>query len=397
MKILVATTSFPSSVNETLAVNGKFILHECMGFENAGADVTIVTPDIPICPREERFEKNIIVHRFQYFFPRKWQRIKRSDGTTLYDRMDILFWLQFPFFMLFYACAIFKYARNADTIHCNWTLSALAALPARWLLKKPVSVTPRGSDLRLIPKFVNRFIIKNVDLVIDFSGPCFKNMNILSEFPGNYVSLPSIVAPPKADLSDNIKFLKKQGEFVIAVISRFEETKTKITGLPFFELIEAVSILSKKHPIRCIYVGDGTLRPNLEKKVQENGLEDKITFVGFKENVFPYITAADIIIGGVGLNAVSQEAALMGKPILMPALEGWFEGIWFHKENALLFNPGDLNSIIENIEFAINNKDAMKKIAEETLGTADKFIKTIDDGGKIYIEEFIKIIQKRKR
>ena len=169
MNILVLTTSFPTK-KEGIWLGGPFVLSECLAYEKAGAKVTVITPGVWNAPNEEIFGENIQVKRFSYFLPKKAQIIKQPN-KPIYNKMNILFYLEFPLFLFFFMLAILKNIKSIDIIHCNWTLTALLALPAKWFYKKPIVLTIRGSDLRLIPKFINRYILKKVNAVIAFLSP----------------------------------------------------------------------------------------------------------------------------------------------------------------------------------------------------------------------------------
>lgn len=388
MRIIVATTSFPSRASKSLEIPGNFVLQECLAYETAGATVEVVTPDIPGCPRSELFGENIQVHRFRYFCPRKWQKIKRPDGSALYDHINWVFFLQLPFFLLAFSWALFQHARiplRANIVHCNWSICALAALPLRWLLNIPIVLTTRGSDVRLIPRWLNRFIFRKINGIIDCFGPDYRR--ILDDLPGKYLRLPVIVKTPELkQLPETMP--AKSDEFLVVLVGRFDVTKRDLFGMPFSNLLAVMATLSEKHDVRCIYVGDGELRSELEKKALDLRLQGIVDFVGYQSNVFPFLKKANLVIGGVGLNAVSQEATLMGKVQLMPKIPFWFESIWFHKENALLYEPGSVESLLEGLEFALLSPGDMERMSSNAIETGKKYVTTVWEGGKIYLREF---------
>lgn len=393
MKILVATTSFPSTINSSLAVAGKFILHECLAYEKSGAEVEVIAPDISVGPKEQIFGERIGVHRFQYFFPRKWQVLRGADGSALYDPKKSAFFYQFPFLFLAFCLALLRYGRKADIVHCNWSFTALTALPLRWIFRIPVVLTTRGSDLRLIPRFVNRFVFSNVDAVIDCFGPDYRKL--FAGIPANYVKLP-VITPMPEKMPNRIGESLGSNEFLIVLISRFDSVKYELYGMAFFTLLASLAKISKKHAVKCIYVGDGPLKTEIERSSVKYELGDIVKFVGYQDNVYQFIQAADLVLGGVGLNAVSQEASVLGKVQLMPRIKHWYESIWFDKQNVLLYEAHDVESLTQSIEFAIENPDEMKKISKNMCETAKTYVRTIDEGGKDYLKVFKTAIKKRK-
>lgn len=394
MKIIVASTSFPYFSVPNLSIAGKFVLEECIAYELAGATVEVVTPDIPNCPKEELFGKNIIVHRFRYFSPRRYQTIKREDGSAVYDNINYLFYFQLPFFIVSFAWSLFQLSRKnkkTDIIHCNWSITALCALPIKYLLKIPIVLTTRGSDLRLIPRWLNKFIFKHVDGIIDCFGPDYKK--ILNKLPGKFIELPVIVSEPELPIENHDSiYSSEEDSFTIVMLSRFDRTKQEKYGMAFFSLLDALAELTPKYNLNCIFVGDGELKTEIEQKALSLGLKTIVKFVGYQKNIFHFLNNADLVLGGVGLNAVSQEATLLGKVQLMPRIPFWYESVWFNKINVILYNPDDVSSVKEGVEFAIKNPEKMRTISKMVNKSGNKYIIARSKGGIRYMKEFAKII-----
>ena len=93
--------------------------------------------------------------------------------------------IQLPILCLMFMLNIIRYAGKADIIHAQWTLSALLALPARWLRRARLVVTARGSDIRLLPAWLNRFIFRRVDAAIDW----FKDNGKKAAWGGSFSKL----------------------------------------------------------------------------------------------------------------------------------------------------------------------------------------------------------------
>lgn len=382
MKILVLTTSFPTRI-KNYQLGGSFILTECLAYEQAGAEVTVITPGVYGVPKIEVFGKSIRVIRFSYFFPQSLQVIKKP-GVALYNKMGIWFYIQFPFFLLFYMLTAIKNGRNMDIVHCNWTLSALVALPLKWIYKVPIVLTMRGSDIRSIPKFINSYIVKNIDSVIDCFGPYPENVEIKKMFDGNYLTLPVIVKSISEEGGDTFV---KNDKFVITYIGRFDETKLRL-GFGFFDLIEALSLIEERHNIECIYVGDGSLMDGLHARTQELGLAACVQFVGYQESVYKYIDYSDVIVGGAALNGVSEECTLKGKPQLLPDIKKWQENLWLDKKNCLIYKTGDPTSMAGAIKYAMANPEKMNEMKENIYEVSRKYLITGKAGGELYTKEF---------
>jgi|MTBAKSStandDraft_1061840.scaffolds.fasta_scaffold12817_2 glycosyltransferase involved in cell wall biosynthesis len=388
MKILVVTTSFPTH-KQNVQLGGTFILTECLSYEQAGAKVVVVTPGLYGVPDEEIFGENIHVKRFSYFLPRKFQRIK-VPGLALYQKINWFFYLQLPFFLLCFAWKVLRNGKNADIVHSNWTLSAFVSLPLKWFYGIPIVLTSRGSDVRLIPKFFNTFIINNLNALIDCFGPYPEMLALKKDFPAHYITLPVIVKEPPDILPEDM-LTKDKGTYLIVFIGRFDQTKAKL-GFGFFTLLDAVKILHSDYNVKCIYVGDGPLKNDLIARMQQLHLEDVVEFVGHQENVYPYIEAADLVVGGCALNAVAQEACLKEKLQLLPTIEMWQQNLWEDKENCLLYETGNPHSIAKAIEYAIAHPSEINKLVVKVKEMSKKYLVTGKKGGEIYLNAFQNVI-----
>ncbi len=147
MKILICTFSFPYIDGNVF--DSRFVYSEAKGYANNGADVTVLTPHFPGAPELENNEKGLTVRRFPYFLPKSLQKA-RSPGKPLYNPASLLALLQLPVLCLIFSIRIIQHARKADIIHAQWTLTAFLSLPAKWITGKPLVVTARGSDIRLL-------------------------------------------------------------------------------------------------------------------------------------------------------------------------------------------------------------------------------------------------------
>lgn len=78
---------------------------------------------------------------------------------------------------------------------------------------------------------------------------------------------------------------------VFIVIGRFHEAKD------YPNLLEAFSILGSSQPERhLLIVGDGELRPQIEQKLEELGLQTRVSLLGIRKDVPELLSAADIFV-----------------------------------------------------------------------------------------------------
>ena len=116
----------------------------------------------------------------------------------------------------------------------------------------------------------------------------------------------------------------EDGVPTILYVGRFDPRK----GLP--ELIEACSILARDSvPFRLVLVGDGVLRPGLERMVRRGPLRGRVRFEGRvgHDRLPAYYASADVFCsparGGESFGIVLLEAMACGVPVVATDLSGY--------------------------------------------------------------------------
>lgn len=97
----------------------------------------------------------------------------------------------------------------------------------------------------------------------------------------------------------------------------------------FDRLLEACAMLKQDgNPFHLRILGEGPVRPDLERLIVQNQLEDCVQLLGFQENPYPYIKAADLVVCSSryeGLSTVITEALILGKPVVTSNCTGMRE------------------------------------------------------------------------
>lgn len=158
-------------------------------------------------------------------------------------------------------------------------------------------------------------------------------------------------------------------EVVLVCIARLEQRKR--VGV----LLQALhSVLQADHQCKCIVVGEGPSRDALASQSQDLGLSEVVYFVGFSQDVRPYLAAADIYVTpsereGFGLTLV--EAMACGLPCIATDIAGHTEVV-VNDYNGLLCTVGssaDLACCIQDLLVNREKRLAMgvnsRKRAEE--------------------------------
>lgn len=398
MNILITTFSFPSYQKRTY--DGKFVFSEAIAYARNGANVRVITPHYLGVGKKEQINKNITIFRFQYFVPKSLQMLKKP-GLPIYDQKSFLSILQIPFLCLFFALNILKHAAWAHVIHAQWTVTALLALPSKWIFGTRIALTARGSDIRLIPKWLNRLIHARVDAAIDCFGPQPWNEEYKKSFPAHYIKLPHIVHNDASGVMPedmkNILNRKKSDPFIILYIGRFDHLKIRVNKLPLINLIHASRILKLQGmDFHVFYIGDGdeSIRNEILGFIDEYDLHNHVTLLGPKTNVSDYTQFCHLGIGGIAFNGVSHDFTIASKPQIL------IEGIdnagtpWRHGINSIFVKPDDETDLADKLIWAMKNRRQVEKIGENAKDEMNKYIVDSRRGGRLYLREFQNLINR---
>lgn len=163
-------------------------------------------------------------------------------------------------------------------------------------------------------------------------------------------------------------------------------------------LIEAFSKVAHNAPLFLIIVGadDHGMQKELVAKAATSGVADRIHFVGFQDNVYPFIAAMDIFaLASVneGFGIVLLEAMALGKPVIATEVHGPPE-IILHGETGFLVPPADADALGKVILLFIQNPSLQKIMGE---AGRERVIKKFSLGSQICMWEsvYIQLLQPR--
>ena len=173
----------------------------------------------------------------------------------------------------------------------------------------------------------------------------------------------------------------KIGEYddVLVCIARLEQRKRVDV------LLRAVALVLKAgHPCKCIIVGDGELQNVLLNQSLELGLSESVFFVGFAQDVRPYLAASNIYVANSekeGSPLTLAEAMAAGLPCIASDIAGHNEVV-VPEYNGLLYTVGSPESLADCIQDLLANRErrlAMgansRKRAEEHFNNDDVMAK----------------------
>ena len=136
------------------------------------------------------------------------------------------------------------------------------------------------------------------------------------------------------------------------------------------ELIDAYKIVSKNiDSLHLVIVGEGPpMRKVLEDKIARETLSATVHLVGHKENPLPYMKAFDAAIlsslRNEGIPQALLRAMSLGSCVIGTRVGGIPE-IITHEVTGLLAEPGDGQSLAEQIKKGLENHELAKRLGEK--------------------------------
>jgi glycosyltransferase involved in cell wall biosynthesis len=117
-------------------------------------------------------------------------------------------------------------------------------------------------------------------------------------------------------------------------------------------MVEAMSDLVPQHPdAHALFIGDGTLREELQVQVERLGLDHHIHFLGNRSDVPELLAASDVFVLPSlweGLAMALLEAMATGLPIVATKVSGTIQ-VLVPNQTGILVQPGDAGQLAQAI------------------------------------------------
>jgi glycosyltransferase involved in cell wall biosynthesis len=148
----------------------------------------------------------------------------------------------------------------------------------------------------------------------------------------------------------------------------------------YHTLIEAAYILRQSTAKFTIAIlGDGKMRADLEKKIDNLGLKEHVFLLGHVKNPYPYIRQSKYLLSSSlyeGFSNVIVEALCLGTPVIASDCPGGNKET-LHERNGTLFSVGNALQMANTMKYELNNyerfirntiaKEAQQKYTLETI------------------------------
>ncbi|GED32592.1 glycosyltransferase [Brevibacillus centrosporus] len=161
-----------------------------------------------------------------------------------------------------------------------------------------------------------------------------------------------------------------QDAFVFATVARFVPVK----GLPV--LVDAFSKFAANTASSpyLVLVGDGPEREGLEAQVRKLGLEARVRFAGFRQDIPACLHACDAFVHSSfyeGLGYTIIEAMASEVPVIASNVGGVKEFV-FHEDTGLVVEPGDPSALSGAMEKLLNSPELSDAMVQRALSRVER-------------------------
>jgi FkbM family methyltransferase len=194
----------------------------------------------------------------------------------------------------------------------------------------------------------------------------------------------NIDIPPDAlNQGDGSNYFSRRDATKLLISGNITETKGQEDAI-----LAVKDLVDRKKDVELIIMGPASpsYLKELEQIVRDENLKGYVRFREFKENPYPVVNQADIVLLSSRREAfgrVTIEAMLLKKPVIGTNSGGTLELIR-EGHNGLLYEPGDYRQLADKIEYLIEHREKMREFGENGFEFAKTTFTKEKYGGEVH-------------
>jgi glycosyltransferase involved in cell wall biosynthesis len=164
-----------------------------------------------------------------------------------------------------------------------------------------------------------------------------------------------------------------------------------------FETLSAFATLTQRHDCRLVIVGDGPSANDVARRVEQLGLDGKVSLPGFLSGqpLLDAYRAADVFVFPSyreGFPTAITEALAAGLPVVTTRTRGMADHLR-EEENALFVSPRDTRGLAATLERILSEPELRERMSAATTAKVAEFAP--EPVAKQYLETITEIIQRK--
>ena len=169
------------------------------------------------------------------------------------------------------------------------------------------------------------------------------------------------------------KIMSLKNEPIQDIIYNSQEIKLigvgKITKNKGFDRLARIvkRLCDEKYPVHFYALGIGQDQKFIEAYLEDNGIVDHYTFLGYKSNPYKYIAASDLFVCASlaeGFSTAATEALIVGTPVCTVEVSGMKEMLGDNNEWGVVTDNND-ESLYIGIKSLLDDSDKLKYYREK--------------------------------
>jgi len=273
--------------------------------------------------------------------------------TPIGDRI----WIRTIFFTIISFFYVLRKRKSIDLVFGQMACPAgFAAVIIKKLLKIPALITARGGDVNIYPtlpilRHFTDYAFKNATQIVTVADDLTKKIT------SSYKEIPTPICIRNGvnrkifNFDENISEIKNK---IILFVGHLIQRKA------ILELIEAFSNIKSKEQFKLLIVGTGELYIEVVQLINNLYLKNKVILLGTKSPVeiallMKKSTILCLPSYSEGTPNVVLEALSCGLPVVASNVSGIPEVI-IDETLGILTEPGNINSLTEVLDYALNKK-----------------------------------------
>lgn len=304
-----------------------------------------------------------------------WHRVLRDQGIEVFFAAEWVGRFDLRRYLRGIHQIAGRFTSPVDIIHSHFQVGTLAAITLKQLGKARFAMRTAHVSLEwgegVIPWACRQVFQKWLfPIVLDAEvGVSQAIVDILAHYPGTRLAGKRPRLIHNAICLDNYRSntthpallpLDNQ-HLIVGSIGRFTRQKG------YVYLLHAIPrVLARIPDLHFILVGDGELRSKLEESARELGIQDRVSFIGQREDIVPLLKSMHLFVLPSlweGLPTVVLESMACGVPIVATDVPGTDELIQ-DQVNGVLVPPGDPQALADAIIAVFQQEGLRHRLVE---------------------------------